>query len=727
MTPGTQHSPLQVDTRTKGLRETFTRMLVVKIGILAFFLIIVFKLIDIQVLKAAIYKDLAARQHQSEVTLPAERGIITDRNGHVLVSNTSLMALGADPKMVAEGGSENDIVKRLARAFDRPESVYRSKLGDEEKRFVYLERRANPEVVRRTRPEELKGIVVINEPERLYSYDRVAGALLGFTTIDGRGVSGVELELDSLLRGCDGKVIMQRDGHGRRRSSVDYPRIEPVNGASVELTIDIDVQSIAEEELRRGVEKYKAQSGLVVMLDPATGEVLALATYPTTQPAERSMLIPDDQRIRAITDMYEPGSVFKIVTAAAALDDKLVRPEQKFNAEQGMYRILLPNGKLRQEITDTHKHGLITFQEAMEVSSNIVMAKVSDIVGAERLYTRARSFGFGTETGIGLPGEVRGELKRPSGWSGTTLNTMAYGYEVGVTPLQIAAAYGAVANRGGLMKPFIVRRVVNANGDVLVETRPQLVRNVVTNQPAETLTKFFRGVVERGTGKEAGVTGFPVAGKTGTSRKFVDGRYVPGSYIASFVGFFPADAPAAVCLVMLDNPRDQSYTGGLVSAPIFKAIAQKVYATSPRFMKKALPIARNERQIMVPDVATLRVEAARAILEARGLRASSEGKGPVVLKQFPASGTRTVAGTTIVLSTQPAIATAPQGFALVPDVRGLPIRRAVNRLAMAQLDVTIAGSGLVVSQSLAGGEQVRTGTRIGLRCEPRPLTNVTLY
>ena len=714
------------ENRNALLREATARMLAVKIGLLAFFLVIALRLFDIQVIKAARYQDLAAAQHQAEVTLPAERGIITDRNGRALVSNASFTAFGADPKMVAANGSEGEIVRRFSRVFDKPESYYRDRLGNDEKRFVYLERHANPAVARRARPEELKGIVVINETERLYNNEKIASPVLGFTDRDGRGISGMELELDSLLRGRDGRVIMARDAKGKTRSSVDYPRVEPVNGASVELTIDVDYQSIAEEELRRGVEKNRAQGGLVVMLDPATGEVLALANYPTINPADRSSLTPADQRIRAITDMYEPGSVFKVVTAAAALEEKLVRPDQKFNGEQGLYRPLLPNGKLRQEITDTHKNGIITFREAMEVSSNIVMAKVSDVIGAERLYTRARAFGFGTETGIGLPGEVRGELKRPAQWSGTTLNTMAYGYEVGVTPLQIASAYAAVANRGGLMRPYVLRRITGADGAVLEETRPQLVRNAVSAQTAETLTEFFRGVVERGTGKEAALRGVAVAGKTGTSRKFVDGRYLPGSYIASFVGYFPADDPEVVCLVMIDNPVDRGYTGGLVSAPIFRGIAQKIFAISPRFMKK-LPVAGTPGQTTVPDVTLLKLDAARALLEARGFRTSPEGKGSVVVQQTPGAGTKSAPGTTVTLATQGEKSTAPPGFAIVPDVHGLPIRRAVNRLASARLEAAVGGSGVVVSQSLSAGEQVRNGTRVALRCAPRPLNGVTVY
>ena len=272
------------------------------------------------------------------------------------------------------------------------------------------------------------------------------------------GLDGLELAYDDILRGEDGYVVMQVDGLGHLRPSVDFPRVDPVHGYDLILTLDIDYQSIAEEELRKGVERTKAVGGLVVMLDPRTGEVLAMVNTRSLDPSDDRAGSPPKNRI--ITDMFEPGSVFKVVTASAALEREAVTLDQTFDAEGGRYLVHLPGGRTRL-ITDAHPYGIVTFREAIEVSSNIVFAKVSDLIGVEAMYTTARKFGFGTKTGIELPGEVSGQLKKPTEWSGTTLNTMAYGYEVGVTPMQIACAYGAIANGGVLMRPFLVRRVLH--------------------------------------------------------------------------------------------------------------------------------------------------------------------------------------------------------------------------------------------------------------------------
>jgi cell division protein FtsI (penicillin-binding protein 3) len=557
----------------------------------------------------------------------------------------------------------------------------------------------------------------MEEPQRLYHYDHVGGQLIGFTDVDNNGLSGVELQLNNQLSGTNGYVIMQRDGLGLKRPSVDYPRVEPVNGRNAELTLDIEYQAIAEEELRKGVERTGAESGLALIMDPSTGEILAMAHVPSVNPNEPSKYEQSAMRNRTITDMFEPGSVFKVVTAGAALEHNLVRPEQKFFGENGNYVVSLGHGKVRR-ITDMHKFGMLTLQEAMEQSSNVVMAKVSDLIGAELLYTTARDFGFGTKTGVDLPGEVGGRLAKPSEWSGTTLNTMAYGYEVGVTPLQIACAYAAVANKGVLMKPFVVRQILDENRQVMEETRPQVVRKVVSKATAQTLTRFFEGVVERGTGTAAKISGLRVAGKTGTSRRMVDGHYDPASHIASFVGFFPADAPKVVCLVMLDNPRDGGYTGGMVSAPIFRAIAQKIYATSGRFASLPPAAIAGRAPVVIPDVTSLKVDAAKAMLASNGFEAVTEGNGELVLRQSPPAGVRQSRGSAVTLVTGGGQASVlPPGYVLVPDVRGLSIRRAMNRLSTLQLDVDIDGSGVVTSQSPAAGGQVRIGTRVALHCQ----------
>ncbi len=496
-------------TSMHGTRRGGRRIFWLKVGLLAFFIVVAGRLVQIQVIDASRYRDQARRQYEVRERLPAIRGNIYDRNGRVLVSNAMGVSFGADRKMVGDDAGE--AAGRFARAFHRSRDVYLDRLVSKDRGFVWLERRVRPEFSRRIRAEQLPGLVEIKEPLRLYHYEHLGGQVIGCTDIDNRGLSGIELYLDSYFRGNEGYVVLQRDGRGKRYASVDYPRLEPTVGCAVTLSLDIEYQTIAEEELIGGIERTGAESGLVIMLDPATGEILALAHAPSMNPAQSSDYSQDIMRIRAVSDMFEPGSVFKLVTAAAALERGLVKPGQKFDAEQGRYTVFLSNGKLRNVINDTHPYGIITFQQAMELSSNIIMAKVSDRVGSELLYTTARNFGFGTETGVDLPGEINGDLKKPSAWSGTTLNTMAYGYEVGVTPLQIAAAYAAVANRGVLMRPFVIRRVVSAGGEVVLEEQPQVVRRVISVAAARVLTEFFEGVVLRGTARAAAVPGMRIA------------------------------------------------------------------------------------------------------------------------------------------------------------------------------------------------------------------------
>jgi cell division protein FtsI (penicillin-binding protein 3) len=699
-------------------------MLVLKIALLLVFVVVALRLVQIQVLEAPAYRVIARRQYEAKIVLPATRGSIYDRTGRTLVSNTMFVSLGADPQIVGDRASS--VAGQLARMFGKPKSFYQEKLTDPARRFVWLERRVKPEEAKLLDTSSTDGVIVLNEPQRMYHEDHGAAQLLGFTDVDNNGLSGIELEFNEQLKGADGYVVMQRDALGRRRPSVDYPRVDPVDGDNILLTIDLEYQAIAEEELRKGVERNKASSGLVIMLDPRTGEILAMANYPGGMPSNLPTVDPAVFKNRVITDMFEPGSVFKIVTASAAIENNLVRTDQKFFAEHGNYVIRLPGGKLRT-ITDTHPYGMLTFQEALEVSSNIVMAKVSNRIGPELLYTTARNFGFGASTGLELPGEASGELKKPSQWSGTTLNSIAIGYEVAVTPLQIAAAYAAVANSGILMKPYVVKQIVSPHGDVLLETGQQMIRRVVTETTARALEHLFEGVVERGTGMTARVSGIRVAGKTGTSRKVIDGKYVPGSYVATFAGFFPVEDPAVVCVVMLDDPKAGGYTGGLASAPIFKGIAEKVTATSGRFMRSApIPYAGKQPRV-VPDVSNLRVEVATDLLHEQGFEVERSGNGMIVGDQSPAPGTKLASGSVVRLSASQDMGEVQHGVTVVPDLRGLTVRRAVNRLSARQLDYIVEGSGIVAAQVPSAGERVKIGTSVTMRCAPRSLSMVTFY
>ena len=709
------------DTGTGPLHGTPGRFLLLKIALVLFFLAIVLRLVQIQVIDAGAYQEIARRQYEAKVVLPAARGNLYDRNGKLLVSNTMMVSFGADPKMI--GSRAEAIATRFARVFESPRNSYLERLSQKNRHFVWLERRVRPGYSRQLRVREFEGTLEMEEPQRLYHYDHVGGQLIGFTDIDNNGLSGIELELNGQLSGNNGYVIMQRDGLGRKRPSVDYPRVEPVNGKHAVLTLDIEYQAIAEDELKKGVERTSAERGVALIMDPSTGEILAMANYPSVNPNDPSNYEQSAMKNRLITDMFEPGSVFKLVAVGAALEHHLVKPEQKFFGENGSYQVPLGNGRSRK-ISDMHKFGMLTVQEAMEQSSNVVMAKISDVIGAELFYTTARDFGFGTKTGVDLPGEVGGELKKPNQWSGTTLNTMAYGYEVSVTPLQVACAYAAVANGGVLMKPFIIRQVLDENHQVLEEAHPQVVRRVISKNTALTLTRFAEGVVERGTGTAAKIRGLRIAGKTGTSERMIEGRYDMANHRASFVGFFPADDPKVVCLVVLDNPRQGGYTGGTASAPVFRGIAQKIYASAGRFAVRPAVTLAGKAQFVVPDVTSLKVEAARAMLASDGFETVLEGTGEVVLRQSPAAGVRRARGSKITLVTGGGQAALPPGYALVPDVRGLSLRRAMNRLSTQQLDININGSGVVAAQSPAPGEQVKVGTKVTLRCQARGSTSI---
>ena len=707
------------------------RFITLKLGFALFFLVIAGRLVEVQFLQASKYQSMARKQYELTADLPAVRGNIYDRNHNVLASNSIFVSFAADPKVVGENADK--IAQEFAAAFGKSPSYYATKLHSLKssgslKRFVWLERQVPAEVAKRIEAQKLIGVVPVDEPKRLYHYDDVAGTLIGFTDVDNKGISGIEVEFDEYLRGKDGSVIMQRDGLGRARPSIDYPRIEPRNGHNLILTIDLAYQSIVEEELKRGVQKNNASAGLAVMLNPKTGEILALANVPGINPNDLGSCDINASRNRVVTDVFEPGSVFKVVTASAAYENGLVTPEKKFYAEHGTYFATVSSRAKPQKITDTHPYEWLTFQEAIELSSNIVMAKVGPTIGPERLYRQARNFGFGIPTGIDLPGEVRGRLKKPNEWSGTTLQTMAYGYEVSVTPLQIALAYAAVANKGVLMKPFVVSEVQDRDGEVLFEQRPQIVRRVISEQTVALLIQAFEGVVERGTAKESHIQGVRIAGKTGTSKKVIDGHYGAGSYTGSFVGFFPIEDPQVVCLVMMDNPQGGSYYGGAVSAPVFRAIADRIINTSGRFTKTPQPKdAQPKNGITVPDVRTLQINIATRLLESHGLKCQTVGTGDIVVRQVPEPGKHLEKDDVVQIVLNESGSDASDGPPIVPDVRGMSLRRAINRLVVDDFDIQVRGSGVVVSQVPAAGQKIQAGATIHLICEPRPIVTAVLY
>lgn len=652
------------------------RLKVLQIGLMVFFGVVCCRLLQIQVVETGTYREIAQRQYQTTIDLPATRGMLLDREGNTLASNSKFVSFAADPKVAAEDARA--IAVKFSQLFGKPRQYYAEKLRSDS-RFVWLERQVSNAFVKKIDRKKLEGIVLRNESKRLYYQDRLAGQLIGSTNIDNEGMAGLELRYEAELRGADGYVVLQRDGKGRAQPTVDYPRVEPVDGHNIMLTIDMWLQSIAEKELKKGVEQNKAVAGIVVMLQPRTGEVLALAQYPGIDPNHFGDSRAEDQKLRAVTDMFEPGSVFKIVTASAAFEHSLVNPDRKFFAENGTYTVPVAGGRPRK-IVDTHKEGWITFRQAMEFSSNIVMAKASDIIGNERLYTMARNYGFGISTNVGYPGEVRGLLKKPVEWSGTSLNSIAYGYEIGVTPIQIAAAYSAVANGGILMKPFLLKKEIDAADQVVTETQPQPIRRVVSEATAKLLTDVFEGVVARGTGSSARIEGVRIAGKTGTSRKLVNGEYSTKNHTASFVGYFPVEDPKYLCLVMMDIPGGNIYTGGTTSAPVFRAIAQQIVRTQDyRYPGTPAEDSLGGKTVMAENGAAM-----------------TPSKRPSQ-KVMPRSS----------------------GGPVVPDVKGCSVRRAVGILTAEKYHPVVNGSGIVMSQNPQAGQPAKAGMRVVLNCQPK--------
>jgi len=709
------------DERENGFRIRYT---VVKLFFLLFFIAVGLRLVQIQMIEAGTYQEIARRQYEQKFTLPAERGNVYDRFGNVLVSNTKFVSFAADPKII--GTRSDRVAEEFSRVFGKPATTYAEKLSAKKRRFVWMERSVRPIVASRIEQAKLPGIVMINEPKRLYHYDYLAGTLIGFTDVDSRGISGIELSLDTELRGRDGSVVMRQDGLGRTYSTVDYPRTEPQNGMDVTLTIDLELQSVVEEELRRGIEQNEADGGLAVFMDPRTGEILALAVSPGINPNRSKRTDLSIARNRVVTDIFEPGSVFKVVTAAAAYEHAIIQPEKKYYAEKGKMRVQI--GRYVRIINDTHEHDWLTFRQAMEVSSNIVMAKAALEIGDELLYTTARDFGFGMMTGVDMTGEVRGILKRPDTWSKTTLQNLAFGYEVAVTPLQILAAYAAVANGGVMMRPYVVAALHDEAGTSVRERRPDVIRKVISPETAMLLALSLEGVVERGTAKDVAIPGIRIAGKTGTARKVVDGKYAQGQYTASFAGFFPVNDPRVVGLVMMDNPRNRGYYGGLTSGPVFRGIAERVVNASPGLSRT--PVTTRDplsvRKIAVPDVRNMRPDIAQSMLKGLGLTVHSFGSGRLVVRQMPDPGHIVEPGDPVSIVAGTTDQTI-NGMIRVPDVRGLTVRRALNRMVVDDFDVVVRGSGVVRAQHPSPGTQTRVGSTVTVTCEPASMSQVVLY
>jgi len=613
------------------------------------------------------FAQMAERQYSRTVALHAQRGPIVDRHGAPLATSTQAESLFAQPRGL---GDPVRVAARLAPLIDVPETDIHSALTGT-RSFVWLRRKLPPAVAQRVRALREPGLGFVAEPLRLYPNRELAAHVLGFEGVEG-GLEGLERAFEEELGGTPGKAIVGRDALGRE---VAAPHVlqPPAPGLGVMLTIDRTIQYIVERELDAAHRRTGARTSMAVVLEPRTGDVLALAIRPTFNPnAFLDARSPGDWRNRAITDPFEPGSTFKVILAAAALEEGVVKPGDRINGEGGAIRIA------QTTIRDWKKYGWLTFAEVLQNSSNVGSIKVGLALGRDRYYRYISAFGFGAPTGVELLGESRGLLREPARWSGLSLPTMSIGQEISVTALQLVTAFGAVANGGTLMQPRLVRATFDGRGREVRRFEPRRVRQVISPETARTLTRLLVRVVEDGTGHNAAIPGYEVAGKTGTAQKLdrVTRRYSHAPGVLSFAGFAPAADPRFAMLVMLDEPKNEKW-GSEAAAPIFAAIGREIL-----------------RYLDVPsrDARPVQIVAGQPI----------EPRGTPVVRLVSTAFTDV------------------EGERVMPDLEGTTLRQAIAVLARLRLGVRIAGQGVVVGQAPAPGTPLAPHTTVSLTLRRDP-------
>jgi cell division protein FtsI (penicillin-binding protein 3) len=531
------------------------------------FALVLFRLVSLQVLQAAELTAKADRQHQKTVSLEGARGTVVDRHGKVLAMNMDVPSVfGIPTALESPAKTARSLSPVLHVRTDELEKKLR-----QDRSFVWLARKLDPEQGHRLEHMPMEGIGLVMEGRRFYPKGPLLAHVLGFAGMDGEGLEGIERRYESQLHGEKRVVILQRDAMGRTVFPKGQAEQVPAAGHSLVVTIDEVIQYIAEKELEEAVTKARAKSGTVIVLDPQTGAVLALAISPRFDPNAVASLTADRWRNRALTDAYEPGSTMKALVAAAALEEKVMKPSTMLYGENG--RMTIAN----TVIHDHEKLGWITFAQVIQKSSNIGAAKTGMALGDQRLYRYLQAFGFGQKTEIDLPGEAGGLVKHPREWGRRSLASISMGQEIGVTPIQMVSAVAALANGGVLMKPYVVSEVRDAQGKTLRQILPQVKCRVVSPETARTVTSILEGVVTDGTGAKAAIPGFRVAGKTGTAQKIDPrtGAYSSTLFVGSFVGFVPADNPRLAMIVVIDEPQGESW-GGTVAAPVFRRVGEQV-------------------------------------------------------------------------------------------------------------------------------------------------------
>jgi len=651
----------------------------------------------------------AVDQRMRELRIPAKRGIIYDTRGRELAISMNVDTVFAAPPEIE---NPQETARLLAQTLGLDEQKVLAKI-QEPVAFVYVKRQIDEEASHRLRDLNLPGIYLTQDSKRYYPKGKLAAHVLGIAGVDNQGLEGIEYVYDQELRGEQGYILLEFDNRGHEIPHAEHSYVAPQDGLDLVLTIDETIQFITERELDAAMQRTQAKKGVAIVMEPKTGRILAMAVRPTFDPNNYNDFPAQNRRNTAIADVYHPGSTFKPLTAAAALEEGTSHLSDTFYCKGGTEVSGWSIGCIRA-------HESLTFVEALEKSCNMALIQIGLDLGIEKFYHYVEAFGLRERTGIDLPGEAKGIVKPLANMTKLDLAVMSFGQTLAISPLRLLTDTAALANDGVLMQPYIAQRFLDGDGNVVKEFRPQEVRRVVSVQTAREIQLAMEGVVAHGTGQaNAQVPGYRVAGKTGTAEK-IQGR--DGLYVAWFTGFAPVEAPRLAMVVMLDEPVGQYY-GGTVAAPVFAAVMRDSlrYLEVPPSQREGEPGTKPDEEELreVPDVVGLPPGEARQMLSAAGLRMRLEGTGTVVGEQVPAAQALVQPGLTVLVRlTEPPDAAETTASVSVPNLAGLTMREAAEQLYAKGLLLDPVGSGQVVGQEPGAGQSVPPGTTITIFLEP---------
>lgn len=682
----------------------------------AAFFFLSLRLIWIQFVRGEELQLQALDNRLREVPVEAKRGTIYDRNLRELAISISADYIYAIPSQVRNSGEAERIAKELSEILDMPEENIYNKITDKGSWFKYIARKVDFEKSAAVRELDLPGIHVAEESQRFYPNDFLAAHVLGFAGIDNQGLEGIEVIYDEELRGQRGSILIEFDAGGRELPHAMHEYIPPVDGNSLVLTIDETIQFIAERELDLLMNSpTNPKSATIVVMDPQTGEILALASRPTYNPNNYGEYPQDYWRNIAVSNSYEPGSTFKVITTAAALEEGVV--DSSYNCT-GSVRVGSDTIRCWRSY---NPHGTQTFTQGVQNSCNPVFIEAGlDLEEKEKglFYNYIRDFGFGVKTGLDLPGEASGIMIQEKDLKPINIATIAMGQGIAVTPIQLVSALSAIANDGVLLKPHLVKEIRDKDGNIIREIEPEVVRQVVSKETARQTLAILEEVVSDGTGRNAYIEGYRVGGKTGTAQKAGPGGYMQGKYVASFLGVAPVDNPRLVALVVVDEPQGYPYYGGTIAAPIFKRVVED----SLHYLGVAPQYNPNENRdngetlVSIPDVTGLTAQEAEQALRGLGLAVEFRGNGTIISEQNPTAMAKVNPGTKVILQLTEGETTEE---IIVPDLSGYRIYQAASLLEAMGLEIVPEGSGWAVEQEPLPNTKIGRGEQVRVKFEER--------